>query len=134
MDRRLDDHITGGGDGNAWSPPGGSESYTIYNKQGEITRYDSMYWGEGSKKSLSDIKELVQSGDVSYTKWKKAPDTHPQVTRVEKAGKSTRMIKMSGKEGKTRGQLMKLPMYCRSQPFCVDRQIFLWRLEKQGHR
>lgn len=106
MGRRLDDHITGGGDGGAWSPPGGSEVYAIYNKQGVVTRYDSMYWGSGRKKSLRDIKELVQSGDVSYTKWKKAPDIHPQVARVEKAGKSTRMIKMSGKEGKARGVLM----------------------------
>ena len=109
MGRQLDDHITGGGDGNAWSPPGGSEVYAIYNKQGVVTRYDSMYWGSGRKKSLRDIKELVQSGKVSYTKWKKAPDTHPQVARIEKAGKSTRMIKMSGKEGKARGELMQNP-------------------------
>ena len=78
-DQALDDYITGGGDGNAWSPPGGSETYAIFNKKGEITRYDDMYWGSGDKKRLRDIKELVHSGDVSYTKWKKARQVHPQV-------------------------------------------------------
>ena len=61
-----------------------------------------MYWGSGDKKRLRDIKELVHSGDVSYTKWKKARQVHPQVARIEKAAKAKRMIKVSGKEGKAR--------------------------------
>ena len=105
-DAALDDYITGGGDGNAWSPPGGSESYAIFNKKGEITRRDHMYWGSGYKKTLKEIKELVHSGDVSYTKWKKARQVHPQVARIEKAAKAKRMIKVSGKEGKARGSLV----------------------------
>ena len=65
-----------------------------------------MYWGSGDKKRLRDIKELVHSGDVSYTKWKKARQVHPQVARIEKAAKAKRMIKVSGKEGKARGSLV----------------------------